>query len=121
MQAIKQWVLRHPNLTAWIALSDSTPANGCMRVVPGTQDADQLPHADTFAKDNLLSRGQEIAVEVDETKAALIAAMHAAKVKTYRDDAAGILITLADGPIKVAITEVDPEEAADDEPAEAAQ
>ena len=56
-------------LTAWIALSDSTPANGCMRVVPGTQDADQLPHADTFAKDNLLSRGQEIAVEVDETKA----------------------------------------------------
>ena len=29
---------------------------------------DQLPHVDTFHKDNLLSRGQEIAVEVDESE-----------------------------------------------------
>ena len=29
----------------------------------------QLPHEDTFAPDNLLSRGQEIAVEVDESQA----------------------------------------------------
>ncbi len=56
-------------LTAWIAFSPSVKANGCMRVIPGTQDSDQLPHADTFASDNLLSRGQEIAVEVDESKA----------------------------------------------------
>jgi non-haem Fe2+, alpha-ketoglutarate-dependent halogenase len=30
---------------------------------------DQLPHRDTFAEHNLLSRGQEVAVEVDESKA----------------------------------------------------
>jgi ectoine hydroxylase-related dioxygenase (phytanoyl-CoA dioxygenase family) len=40
-----------------------------MRVVPGTHTLQQLPHRDTFAPDNLLSRGQEIAVEVDESKA----------------------------------------------------
>ncbi|BBK42074.1 syringomycin biosynthesis enzyme [Allostella vacuolata] len=56
-------------LTAWIAFSPSTPANGCMRVIPRTHESDQLPHADTFAADNLLSRGQEIAVKVDESAA----------------------------------------------------
>src|SRR5262249_12820360 len=36
---------------------------------PGTHLKDQLPHRDTFAADNLLSRGQEVAVEVDEKQA----------------------------------------------------
>jgi ectoine hydroxylase-related dioxygenase (phytanoyl-CoA dioxygenase family) len=35
--------------------------------MPGSHRA-QLEHRDTFDKDNLLSRGQEIAVEVDEAK-----------------------------------------------------
>ena len=39
-----------------------------MRVVPGTHRA-QIAHRDTFADRNLLSRGQEIAVEVDERQA----------------------------------------------------
>jgi non-haem Fe2+, alpha-ketoglutarate-dependent halogenase len=56
-------------VTAWIAFSPSTPANGCMRVVPGSHRIDQLPHRDTFAPENLLSRGQEIAVEVDPATA----------------------------------------------------
>ena len=34
-------------VTAWIALSPSTPETGCMRVVPGSQ-ARQLGHRDTF-------------------------------------------------------------------------
>ena len=54
--------------TAWIALTVSNPANGCMRVVPGTQELAIQPHLDTFAADNLLSRGQEIQVEVDEAE-----------------------------------------------------
>ena len=37
-----------------------------MRVIPGTHLQDQLPHKDTFAKNNLLTRGQEVAVEVSE-------------------------------------------------------
>ncbi len=63
------WGLSKPDvITAWVALTPSQPFNGCMRVVPGTQQA-QVPHADTFADQNLLSRGQEIAVDVDLAKA----------------------------------------------------
>ena len=39
-----------------------------MQVVPGTQKT-QLPQRETYALDNALSRGQEIALEVDESKA----------------------------------------------------
>jgi hypothetical protein len=44
-----------------------------MQYIPGTHLVDQLPHLDTFHRDNLLSRGQEIAVEVDRSKAVGIA------------------------------------------------
>lgn len=64
------WGLSEPDIvTAWVALTPSTPESGCMRVVPGTHTRDQVAHKDTFASDNLLSRGQEIAVEVDEADA----------------------------------------------------
>jgi len=64
------WGLSGPEVvTAWIAFTPSLPVSGCMRVVPGTHTADQLPHRDTFAPDNILSRGQEIAVEVDPATA----------------------------------------------------
>lgn len=56
-------------ITAWVALTDVTRENGYMQVIPGSHLVDQLPHMDTFHKDNLLSRGQEIAVEVDKSKA----------------------------------------------------
>jgi non-haem Fe2+, alpha-ketoglutarate-dependent halogenase len=56
-------------VTAWAALSDSTNANGAMRVIPGSHVGEQIPHRDTFAPDNLLSRGQEIMVDVDESRA----------------------------------------------------
>jgi non-heme Fe2+,alpha-ketoglutarate-dependent halogenase len=55
--------------TAWIALTDSRVDNGCMRVVPGSHRRPILPHRDTYAADNRLSRGQEIEVEVDERDA----------------------------------------------------
>jgi hypothetical protein len=59
-------------VTAWIAFSESTAENGAMRVIPGSHKLDQLAHRDTFAEGNLLSRGQEIAVEVDEAKAHML-------------------------------------------------
>jgi non-heme Fe2+,alpha-ketoglutarate-dependent halogenase len=63
------WGLNPPKVaTAWIALSPSTLENGCMQVMPGTQKMD-LPQRETYALDNALSRGQEIALEVDESKA----------------------------------------------------
>ncbi|MEQ9151146.1 MAG: phytanoyl-CoA dioxygenase family protein [Azospirillaceae bacterium] len=56
-------------LTAWIALSPSTPKSGAMRMVPGTHTREVVPHLDTWKKGAMLTRGQEIAVEVDEDKA----------------------------------------------------
>jgi len=56
-------------ITAWVALTRSDLESGCMKVMPGTHIGEQIPHVDTFDKNNLLSRGQEVAVEVDPTKA----------------------------------------------------
>jgi non-haem Fe2+, alpha-ketoglutarate-dependent halogenase len=64
------WGLSKPDVvTAWVALSPSNKANGAMEVIPGTHTMDQIPHRDTFDKNNLLTRGQEVAVEVDQSKA----------------------------------------------------
>lgn len=63
------WALDPPKVcTAWIALTRSVEANGCLRVVPGSHTS-RLPHHDTFDTDNALTRGQEIAVDVPEEKA----------------------------------------------------
>ena len=56
-------------LTAWIALSPATPESGCMKFVAGSHTNAIVEHRDTFHEDNLLSRGQEIAVDVDEATA----------------------------------------------------
>lgn len=67
------WGLSKPDVvTAWVALTPSNEANGAMTFIPGTHTSDQLEHRDTFAKNNLLTRGQEVAVEVDESKAVTI-------------------------------------------------
>ncbi|MEO6269073.1 MAG: phytanoyl-CoA dioxygenase family protein [Lautropia sp.] len=64
------WGLSSPDVvTAWVALTQSNQSNGAMEVIPGTHLMDQVPHRDTFNDNNLLSRGQEVAVEVDAGKA----------------------------------------------------
>jgi len=64
------WGLSEPDVvTAWVAFTDSNERNGNMRVMPGSHRT-LVPHVDTFHPDNLLSRGQEITVEVDESRAA---------------------------------------------------
>ncbi|MEL0019421.1 MAG: phytanoyl-CoA dioxygenase family protein [Rickettsiales bacterium] len=54
-------------VTCWVALSPATLASGCMRFVPGSHTKQLVPHKDTFDDNNLLSRGQEIAVAVDDS------------------------------------------------------
>ena len=67
------WGLEPPDIvTAWVAFTDSIAANGAMRVIPASHKLDQVPHRDTFAPENLLSRGQEIEVDVDERQAAML-------------------------------------------------
>ena len=56
-------------MTAWVALSPSTVESGCVRVIPGTHLLDQVAHIETRAAKNMLTRGQEIAVDVDERQA----------------------------------------------------
>jgi non-haem Fe2+, alpha-ketoglutarate-dependent halogenase len=67
------WGLSRPDVvTAWVALTESNRANGALEVVSGTHELDQLPHRDTFASENLLSRGQEIAVEIGTAEPSII-------------------------------------------------
>lgn len=64
------WGLSKPDVvTAWIALSPANRKSGCMKMMPGTHKWDQLAHKDTLAKENLLTRGQEIEVDVNEDDA----------------------------------------------------
>ncbi|MGC6484582.1 MAG: phytanoyl-CoA dioxygenase family protein [Candidatus Puniceispirillales bacterium] len=61
-------------VTAWIALSPATLESGCMEFVSGSHKNPIMPHHDTFDENNMLSRGQEIAVEIapeDRTTIAL--------------------------------------------------
>jgi ectoine hydroxylase-related dioxygenase (phytanoyl-CoA dioxygenase family) len=61
------WKLHPPTVaTAWVALSPSIATNGCMRVIPGTHTQPMMAQRETYIPENALSRGQEIAVEVDE-------------------------------------------------------
>jgi non-haem Fe2+, alpha-ketoglutarate-dependent halogenase len=55
-------------VTAWVAMSPANKVSGCMKFVAGTH-LKQVEHDDTFASHNLLTRGQEIAVKVDEKDA----------------------------------------------------
>lgn len=68
------WGLTPPKVTtAWIALTASTVENGCLQVLPGSHLGELMPQRETYAPDNMLSRGQEIAVELDESKAVSLA------------------------------------------------
>lgn len=52
-------------VTAWVALSDVTVANGAMTFVAGSHRFGQVDHADTFGENNLLSRGQQVSFDHD--------------------------------------------------------
>ena len=51
-------------VTAWLALSPATSASGCMDMVAGSHKNPILAHKDSDDANNLLSRGQEVAVDV---------------------------------------------------------
>jgi len=61
------WGLSKPDIvTAWLAFTPSTPESGCLQVVPGTHHREQVPHRVSEGAGNMLSRNQELAVEIDE-------------------------------------------------------
>ena len=54
--------------TPWVALSPSNKETGCMTMIAGSHKTKIQEHKDTFAKNNILTRGQVIQ-NVDESKA----------------------------------------------------
>lgn len=54
-------------VTVWLALDDSAPDNGCMRVIPGSHLGDVHPLKASTEVENVLR--SEIVVEVDEAEA----------------------------------------------------
>jgi Phytanoyl-CoA dioxygenase (PhyH) len=64
------WGLSTPDVcTAWLAFNPATLESGAMKVAPGTHKLAQIPHEDTFNPDNLLTRGQEVKIEIDRSTA----------------------------------------------------
>ncbi|MBB43739.1 MAG: hypothetical protein CMM44_08250 [Rhodospirillaceae bacterium] len=57
---------RNLGATVWLALTDATEEMGCMHFIPGSQVNPNIVHKETFAEDNLLSRGQTV-LDVDES------------------------------------------------------
>ena len=55
-------------VSVWLALSPSTVESGCIRLLPGSHRAPPMTHDDTYAEDNMLTRGQTIR-DIDESKA----------------------------------------------------
>ena len=59
------WGLEPPKImTAWLALTPSNTGNGCMEVVPGSHLKGQVSNHDTLGNENMISRGQEVTVDI---------------------------------------------------------
>ena len=56
-------------VSVWLALSPVGPANGGMRMIPGSHLWGQLPHEKTYDSSSMLRRGQRVTGAVDETNA----------------------------------------------------
>jgi ectoine hydroxylase-related dioxygenase (phytanoyl-CoA dioxygenase family) len=57
------------HVTAWVALTDSTPENGCVQIIPNSHTTGQRPHFDQPDPKAMLSRGQTLADTIDESRA----------------------------------------------------
>src|SRR5271165_3205943 len=58
-----------PSVSAWIALTNSTRENGCMRVVPGSHTGGRLAHHTVADAKTLFDQAPVIQVPVDESRA----------------------------------------------------
>ena len=59
-------------VTVWVALSPATAENGCMKMVLGSHRQGTVAHKDTWDPENILTRGQTIAQEIDEKSTAWV-------------------------------------------------
>lgn len=67
-QDLRYWGLdSEDQVSAWLALSPVTESNGCMRFVPGSHRGEMVRHRDTYSDCNVLTRGQEADIRIDES------------------------------------------------------
>ena len=59
-------------LSVWVALTDATRENGCMRMLPGSHHNGQVEHQDTRDPNNILTRGQTISNGIEEDRSVWI-------------------------------------------------
>ena len=57
-----------PMVTVWLSLFDTHQLNGCMRVILGSH-TQLVKHTENFKEHNLLTRSQEVEVDVNENNA----------------------------------------------------
>lgn len=58
-----------PSTSAWIALTASNQANGCMRVIPGSHKLGSVNHVNVCDPNLLNRRGEQVSMTVDESQA----------------------------------------------------
>lgn len=55
-----------PSVSAWIALTDSTPESGCMRAIPGSHRHGLQPHIERKTATTMLERGEQVQMRIDD-------------------------------------------------------
>jgi ectoine hydroxylase-related dioxygenase (phytanoyl-CoA dioxygenase family) len=59
----------YEHVTAWVALTPSTPEMGCVQILPGSHREGQRPHRDNKDGRLMLSRGQTMVEPIDDSRA----------------------------------------------------
>src|SRR5437870_7534219 len=59
----------YEHVTAWLALTDATAANGCMEFLPGSYRRGQLPHRAGVVAASVNRAGQAVTIDVDDAPA----------------------------------------------------
>jgi ectoine hydroxylase-related dioxygenase (phytanoyl-CoA dioxygenase family) len=83
-QDVTYWNLEPPRaITAWYAVDDADPENGCMRVIPGTHAGGIRAHGKSALEGNLLSVNQEVPVSAPEEARAVDLPLRAGEISLH--------------------------------------
>lgn len=105
-------------ITLWLAVDDSTPENGCLRVVPGSHTGEIYPLEPNEELDNVL--GSQAGVAVDESRAVDLvlgagdvevhhpAILHSSKANTSPRRRCGLTIRYIPTSTKICVPEQPP-------------
>ena len=83
-QDVTYWGLEPPfAITAWLAIDDADPQNGCMRVIPGSHLGEILDHGKSSREGNLLSINQEITDSMVDAASAVDIVLNAGQMSLH--------------------------------------